>query len=218
MMTRHRYSHDQIRFLHDRAQYIKEELGAQGADIFLHLCISKYRSGNDEIGCMLAHNEDAERVYLGGKLDQVLRDPSDHPLVTELPFSPKVDALIGFLKHENPDSFTGLVFVKTRAEVAVISHILANHPDTRKFAIGAFVGTSSNASRKHSIHDLADVRSQKSTLQELRNGRKNLVVTTNALEEGIDVIACNVVLCFDMPRTLISFIQRRSVPSACSIS
>lgn len=167
---------------------------------------------------MLAHIEDAERTYLRGKLGQVLSDPSDRPSVTEFPFSSKVDTLLGFLEQEDPDVFTGLVFVKTRAEVAVLSYILANHSSTRKFAIGTFVGTSSSASRKHSIHDLADAKSQKSTLQDLREGRKNLVVTTNALEEGIDVIACNVVLCFDMPRTLISFIQRRSVPRAWTSS
>lgn len=218
MMTQPRYCHDQIRLLHNRALYMREELGAQAAEIFLHLCLFKYCSGTDEVGGVLAHIVDAERVYLLDKLGQVLSDPSDCPSVTGLPFSSKLDALIGFLEHEDPDSFTGLVFVKTRAEVAVISYILVNHPSTSKFAIGTFVGTSLSASRKHSIHDLADVRSQKSTLQELREGRKNLVVTTNALEEGIDVIACNVVLCFDMPRTLISFIQRRSVPSAYSIS
>ena len=35
------------------------------------------------------------------------------------------------------------------------------------------------------------------------------MVATNALEEGIDVQACNIVVCFDLPKNVRSFIQRR---------
>ncbi|RFU33249.1 hypothetical protein B7463_g3061, partial [Scytalidium lignicola] len=39
--------------------------------------------------------------------------------------------------------------------------------------------------------------------------RKNLIIATDALEEGIDVAACNLVICFDPPPNVKSFIQRR---------
>lgn len=54
-----------------------------------------------------------------------------------------------------------------------------------------------------------EVRNQKDSLDDFRTGHKNLIITTNALEEGIDISACNVVICFDKPPNLKSFIQRR---------
>ncbi|KAI9750626.1 MAG: hypothetical protein M1835_001365 [Candelina submexicana] len=60
-----------------------------------------------------------------------------------------------------------------------------------------------------SIGDLLEPRHQRETLNDLRGGRKNLIITTNVLEEGIDVSACHIVISFDKPTNLKSFIQRR---------
>ena len=104
-------------------------------------------------------------------------------------------------------TFSGLIFVRTRAEVAVLSHILSIQAP--KLRVATFVGESGFSGRRNTLGDLADCKDQRKTLDDLRLGRKNLVVTTNALEEGIDVSACNVVICFDKPPNLKSFIQRR---------
>ena len=40
-------------------------------------------------------------------------------------------------------------------------------------------------------------------------GGTNLIIATDVLEEGIDVTACHLVICFDKPPNLKSFIQRR---------
>ena len=99
--------------------------------------------------------------------------------------------------------------MQTRAEVAILSHLLSVHPSMAGFSISTFIGISSYSGRKSKISDLAEVRNQKTTLEDFREGRRNLVVTTNALEEGIDVASCNVVICFQKPPNLKSFIQRR---------
>lgn len=121
--------------------------------------------------------------------------------------TPKVHSLLRCLKEMENTNFMGLVFVRTRAEVAVLSHILSLHAPY--FAISTFVGESGFSGRRKTVSELIDVRKQKETLNDLRQGTINLVVTTNALEEGIDVSACNVVICFDKPPNLKSFIQRR---------
>lgn len=46
-------------------------------------------------------------------------------------------------------------------------------------------------------------------MPDFRAGKKNLVIATDALEEGIDVAACNLVICFNTPASLKSYIQRR---------
>ena len=97
--------------------------------------------------------------------------------------------------------------MRTRVEVAVLSHLLVVLTDA--FEVSTFVGTSNSSGRKVAISELADVKNQKTALDDLRHGRKNLVVSTNALEEGIDVPRCRLVICFDQPAGLKSFIQRR---------
>ena len=57
--------------------------------------------------------------------------------------------------------------------------------------------------------ELTSSKDQNTTLDNFREGILNLIVATSALEEGIDVVACNIVICFEMPPTLKSFIQRR---------
>lgn len=57
--------------------------------------------------------------------------------------------------------------------------------------------------------ELVDIKDQTDTLDRLREGSKNLVIATSVLEEGIDVSACNFVICFEKPPNLKAFIQRR---------
>jgi ERCC4-related helicase len=46
------------------------------------------------------------------------------------------------------------------------------------------------------------------TLDDFRYRRKNLIISTNVLEEGIDITACHMVICFDKPPNLKSFVRR----------
>lgn len=50
---------------------------------------------------------------------------------------------------------------------------------------------------------------QPDLLQQFRQGQRNLIIATNVFEEGIDLTACHVVISFDLPDNLKSFIQRR---------
>lgn len=42
-----------------------------------------------------------------------------------------------------------------------------------------------------------------------RSGKKSILIATDALEEGIDVATCNLVVCFNTLTSLKSYIQRR---------
>ena len=89
------------------------------------------------------------------------------------------------------------------------AHVLSVHPGTSKFKASTFVGSSNSSSKKKGLYELVDSKNQQATLEDLRSGRINLIVTTEALEEGIDVVSCNVVICFEMPKNVRSFVQRR---------
>jgi hypothetical protein len=92
----------------------------------------------------------------------------------------------------------------------VLAHLLSVHPETRDlFRIGTIVGTSAHTNRARNIRELIDTDLQKNALSLFKSGRINLVIATSVLEEGIDVPACNLVVCFQKPYNLKSFVQRR---------
>ncbi|KAL2040995.1 hypothetical protein N7G274_006453 [Stereocaulon virgatum] len=202
------YCRDQIKGLYNKALAVHTELGPSAADYYIHQCIQKFQRGATEGSFVVEGMEDDEKKYLRKKFAEVEIPNQEADVLRDKGLlTPKVHMLFNFIRKEDPENFSGLVFVQTRAEVAVLSHLLAvNVPN---FAISTFVGASSFSGRKATIGELADVKDQRTTLDDLRQGRKNLVVTTNALEEGIDVSACNAVICFNEPPNLKSFIQRR---------
>lgn len=204
----HRYCHDQIKGLYNRAVAIDTELGAAATEYYIRECIEKFQRGTEDGSFVIEGFEDDERRYLREKFSKVhIPNLGADPLVRNSVMTPKLRTLIEYLLGEEAQGFSGLIFVRTRAEVAVLSHMLTLH--VPKFTISTFVGASSFSKRTKVITELAEVKNQRHTLDDLREGKNNIVVTTNALEEGIDVTACNVVICFDPPPNLKSFIQRR---------
>ena len=126
--------------------------------------------------------------------------------------SQKVVALIKVLVAEIQRSpqFTGLVFVEQRVWVATLAEILTIHPSTKDlFRVGTYVGASNSSKRKVDIASFAEPKNQQTTLEDFRAGTTNLILATSVLEEGIDVSNCHLVICFERPKNLKSFVQRR---------
>ena len=126
--------------------------------------------------------------------------------------SRKVQLLIDLLIAEAKDNsgFTCLIFVEQRIWLACIAEILALHPQAQALLrVGTFVGTSQNSKRKANVASLAEPRNQQATLDNFRAGELNVILATSVLEEGIDISSCHLVICFERPKTLKSFVQRR---------
>jgi ERCC4-related helicase len=123
-----------------------------------------------------------------------------------------VEALIDVLvpvSKATPEC-TGIVFVEQRVWVAALAEILSTHPRTKgRFNIGTFVGSSDPSKRKANIANLTEPKNQQDTLDKFRAGDINLILATSVLEEGIDVSSCDLVVCFECPKNLKSFVQRR---------
>ncbi|KZF20015.1 hypothetical protein L228DRAFT_214035 [Xylona heveae TC161] len=205
------YTHQQIQLLVNRSINIYQELGGWAADIYISFCIRRFKAAvvaNDDL--QLSYT-DEEKRYVYKILDKVYLISDDQALpeyLTEI--TDKVRCLLKFLVAEASPTFAGIVFAERRATVAVLSQIIALHPDTRDlFKCGAFVGLSGSSRRKRNIADLAEIKDQWSHLDEFRDRSRNLIVATSVLEEGIDVPGCKVVVCFDRIPNVKSFIQRR---------
>jgi hypothetical protein len=216
LMNHKTWCHDQIKSFYATTLKICSELGAWSADYYVSEVISKVKRSADKAGTGLEIWDvtSAEMHYLANALKEVeiTRCTTEDTLAASiLLVTDKVRKLIEILvRKSNSITFSGIIFVQERAMVAVLGHLLSVHPDTRKlFHIGTIVGTSAHNNRARNIGELIDSDSQKDALSLFKSGRINLVIATSVLEEGIDVPSCNLVVCFQKPANLKSFVQRR---------
>jgi dsRNA-specific ribonuclease len=203
----------QMRTLHATSLKICHELGAWAADYYISRVVSKFTEmAASEVNSQgIWDVSSAEKQYLAKALKrvEVIDLASGNDAAAEVPLvSDKVTRLIETILHEAP-GFAGIVFVQERALVAVLAHILSIHPAVRdRLRVGTMIGTSASPFRRN-MGELNDIDMQNYTVSLFKSGVINLIVATSVLEEGIDVPACNLVICFHKPSNLKSFVQRR---------
>ncbi|KAK2001851.1 RNase3 domain-containing protein [Colletotrichum falcatum] len=202
------YIQNQMTSFGRQANLIFNDLGPWAAEYYIWVVKSRFMAALQLQSIWLDTWKDGEKEYLGKILSQVeCHCPSEETITREV-LSEKVFVLIEQLLEDNTD-IMGIVFVRERATVSVLCHLLASHKLLRaRYRIGAMVGTSQFQARKRDIWDLSRNEDLQS-LHQFRTGKTNLLIATSVLEEGIDVPVCNVVICFDNPPNLKSFIQRR---------
>ncbi|KAK7724223.1 Dicer-like protein 2 [Diaporthe eres] len=190
-----------------RSVEVFRDMGSWAADWFIFETIQRFLDGVRRQDAISQSFKDAEVVYLARIFQNAKVDP---PLEThhESILSEKVRQLIDVLIKYEGDA-RGIVFVKERATTVVLTEILKSHPEiSKRYRIGKMVGTSFVPGVKQDFLDLPE-KGNSLSLESFRDGRLNLLVATSVLEEGIDVPACNLVICLDKPANLKSFIQRR---------
>ena len=186
---------------------ILQELGRWASDFYLYSAMRDFEASIADSDMLEDDLLLEERAYLARFFASIPK-PDLSPENAQV--SPKMGKLISFLREMDTPEFSGLVFAQQRAVVITMSHLLSIHPETRdRFRCAPFIGYSSYFNRKRKFGDLLNVHEQHNTLTEFRFGHKNLIVATDVLEEGIDISACSLVVCFDKPPNLKSFIQRR---------
>ncbi|KAE8153394.1 ATP-dependent helicase dcl2 [Aspergillus avenaceus] len=202
------YCRDQMRRFVERSQHIYQELGEWAADYYISASVEVLQSNVHE--ALKMGWTEQEKSYLVALLSTTSKTATGLASVEETLLSPKLEALLNLLDDFNSSEFSGLIFVKQRATAWVMARFLSLHPRTKsRFRCAPYVGWSNSVNRKDILGDLLSTKMQKNTLDEFRSGHKNLIVATDVLEEGIDVSACSVVICYDKPPNLKSFIQRR---------
>ncbi|RAL11945.1 putative RNA helicase/RNAse III [Aspergillus homomorphus CBS 101889] len=201
---------EQLRKFVTRSMHIFEELGEWAADYYITASFEQLRSKSKDAYSVTGWT-DENRAYLIEFLSQLpvpnvtftSSNPDDYRI------SRKLSLLVDFLHERGHPDFAGLVFAKQRVTVSVLAQLLSVYPLTRdRFRCAAYVGWS-NGGSKDVLGELLDPQLQRETLSDFRSGQTNLIVATDVLEEGIDISACSVVVCYDKPPNLKSFVQRR---------
>ncbi|EPE07388.1 dicer-like protein 2 [Ophiostoma piceae UAMH 11346] len=112
--------------------------------------------------------------------------------------------------NEQDRSMRGIIFVQQRPMAAVLARIISLHPMVRnRFQAGHVVGTSQTSSGDADDTLYLSPRNPAKALQQFRAHQINLLIATSVIEEGIDIPACNLVICVDELTNLKAFIQRR---------
>ncbi|KAM3551145.1 hypothetical protein ARSEF4850_008020 [Beauveria asiatica] len=202
------WSRHQLFSLLSRSRIIRQLLGPWAADFYIWKAKRSFLQNVESTIPSLDGWVPEEKLYVARILHDVAAlEPAPRPIGHDS-ISDKVASLLRELIMCEGD-ITGIIFVQERATAAVLTTLLHSIPKIReRYHVGCMVGTSHNHLRKASLYEVLDPSDCK-TLQDFRRGDLNLLVATSVLEEGIDVPACNLVICFDSPQNPKSFIQRR---------
>ena len=195
-----------------KAQHVEYQLGSWASERFIVTSIRIFKDAMRANGEKMVGWSSMEKDSVMESLQEVDITTyfATHSSDTITNTSAKFECLLEALLKEYDASFCGLIFVEQRVMVLALSQLLSIHPRSRNiFRCKTFIGMSSDTKRKTELGDLLNRRDQLTTLDDFRQGSINLIIATNALEEGIDVSACNNVFCFDDLPNLKSFVQRR---------
>ncbi|KAF2829875.1 dicer-like protein 2 [Ophiobolus disseminans] len=206
------YCREQLKSLLVKAEDMAAELGTSSMEWYMHQNMAQFRKIVHSTNSLLFDWTVNEKEHLLQILSRFLPLETECPAISLAHISRKVELLVEVLVAEAKDDpdFTCLIFVEQRVWVAVLAEILSIHPQTRHLLrVGTFVGTSQSSKRKINVATLAEPINQQATLNEFRVGTINVILATSVLEEGIDVSSCHLVICFERPKNLKSFVQRR---------
>jgi ERCC4-related helicase/dsRNA-specific ribonuclease len=205
------YTTEQLQTLMNRAEHIFKQLGIPTAEWYVYTCLHRHLEGRQNGSSLIDDLESRERRHLEGIIRRILSASTgmeiSQPDIASA--SDKGKRLHDILLQNAKTGLRSIIFVEQRATVVALAHMLRTPALSKLYNIGTFVGNSGHSSRKTLLCDLVDLRTQDQDLQAFRDGKKNLMIATNVLEEGIDIPVCNGVICFDLPKSLISFVQRK---------
>ena len=206
LMRKSTFIQNQMKTIIRRAGEINQDLGHWAADFYVLQVVSTLVRSSDSKDITTTTWKDAEKRYLVNTLRNVDISAENLTVLSQTSISDKVRALLRFLQSCD-ERTTGIIFVKQRTTAFLLQHLLSIHPATSKqLRFDTVVGASQQASGKRELFDFA---TQKDALTRFRSGDINILIATSVLEEGIDVPRCHLVICFDEPSSLKSYIQRR---------
>ncbi|KAK5121719.1 hypothetical protein LTR85_004594 [Meristemomyces frigidus] len=197
---------------------IARHLGRWCADLYLVDALSERKMRRYEVqlqkryyyGLAQAGQEvsqlDDKLATLREVIEYVEKVQSQHVAILPGDFSSKVLQLQSYLRRqfERPSSHRCIVFVQARQTARLLNAAFKNI-GTQHMRCGFLVG----ANTTEIDEDNFTFRAQVMTLMKFRKGDINCLFATSVAEEGLDVPDCNLVVRFDMYKTMIQYVQSR---------
>ena len=200
----------QLRGLLNRASFMQVSLGAWATDHYIVACINKAQSRVADADVWLFTVDDEEKLHLQSTLKTIVCDdcPANLPPVPSSDqVSDKFNILVRYLECNYVEGSAWIIFTQRRSTAWALKELLDRIHSLDHIRFFTFVGAT-NLLRSE-LADLADSKLQDQAFTEFRAGQRDVAVSTSVLEEGVDVQACNSVICFDPPSNVRSNIQRR---------
>jgi endoribonuclease Dicer len=122
--------------------------------------------------------------------------------------SPKVLKLYQILQEnfKCPTTSRCIVFVEQRWVARLLTEIFKDSIfDCENLKVGCLTGFGKGNDKSHSL----SFKQQVHTLLSFRKGDINCLFTTSVAEEGLDIPDCNLVIRFDLYRTMIGYVQSK---------
>ncbi|XP_057980803.1 endoribonuclease Dicer homolog 1 [Malania oleifera] len=159
-------------------------------------------SGAAQGGCDFDEIEEGElpdsHVVSGGEHVDVIIGAA----VADGKVTPKVQSLIKILlKYQHTDDFRAIIFVERVVAALVLPKVFVELPSLSFIKSASLIGH--NNSQEMRTSQMQD------TIAKFRDGRVTLLVATSVAEEGLDIRQCNVVIRFDLAKTVLAYIQSR---------
>ncbi|KAK1285607.1 hypothetical protein QJS10_CPB20g01610 [Acorus calamus] len=116
--------------------------------------------------------------------------------------TPKVQALVKILlQYQQTEDFRAIIFVERVVAALVLPKVLLELPSLNFIKCASLIGHNNNQEMR--------TCQMQDTISKFRDGRVTLLVATSVAEEGLDIRQCNVVIRFDLAKTVLAYIQSR---------
>ncbi|KAG2567328.1 hypothetical protein PVAP13_7NG350064 [Panicum virgatum] len=201
-----------LRRLHENVIFCLQEIGLFGALQAARVFLSSSGGSLDRKGVDIDDNHASFVQHYLNKaisllscdvLDGADADSVDLETLEEPFFSKKFAVLIDVLsRYRLEENMKCIVFVKRIIVARVVAHILQNLKCLDFWKCEFLVGC-------HSGLENMSRNKMGSIIEKFSSGEVNLLVATNVGEEGLDIQTCCLVVRFDLPETVSSFIQSR---------
>uniref|UniRef100_A0A7N0UKV6 Uncharacterized protein n=1 Tax=Kalanchoe fedtschenkoi TaxID=63787 RepID=A0A7N0UKV6_KALFE len=163
---------------------------------------------NGGLSVSVAHNENIEEMEEGELPNSHVVSGGEHvdviigAAVADGKVTPKVQSLIKILlKYEHTEDFSAIIFVERVVAALVLPKVFAELPSLSFVKCASLIGHNNS-------HEMRTSQMQ-DTITRFRDGRVTLLVATSVAEEGLDIRQCNVVIRFDLAKTVLAYIQSR---------
>lgn len=216
-LMRSRYNHiAEFQTIFDKCPAIARELGSWCSDQYLMDALAekqlkRFQDRNEQ--GFRAHSVDSsmqdldhKQAELGAAVEliEAERIKRSDAVVHETALSEKVKQLQRYIAahYETPTSQRCIVFVERR-HTARLLNALFHRIGTQHLHCAFLVGNNDKDG------DSLSFREQVMTLIKFRKGEVNCLFATTVAEEGLDIPDCNLVIRFDIFRTMIQYVQSR---------